>query len=546
MTKSRKLAGAILGAALAMAGAASQAFATAACGDINNSGGAPDSIDSVGLAQVVLAGGTPVASHCGSSGTLQCGDLVDDNVINTQDLVASLQLAAGIETLLLPCTGFGPTLACGTTVSGSITSNQQWPAGCDTIIDGTVLVTNGAVVTVQAGATVKGKKTSTDLSPSALVFKRGTKINAAGTAALPIVMTSDQSPGSRLKGDWGGLTLLGSAPVNFPGGEGGCEGLPPGTCNFGGNEPNDSSGQVRFTRIEFSGVTFGADNELNVFSLNGVGRGTTIDHVQANVGDDDGIEWFGGTVNGKYLVATSARDDLFDWQIGWTGAVQFGLGYQNAAISDSTGRNGFESDNNEGGFNLLPRSNPDICNVTVIGCVRQTCGSTGAGANLRRGTAGKIANTILMDFPSAGLDLDNDETLARGCTNSTTLNTTEPVLRVQDTILHNNGGGALQTIGSTTAPNCTPAQLAGMWDSTEGLNVTATNPLPSITGTFPTAVDNRYFPSSGGEADGAPDCEALNPAVFDSAPYIGAFEPGGGTPENWLVTTGGWISFAVN
>ena len=110
MRKKNTLAGAIAGAALTLG--AAQALAAANCGDINASGGTPDAVDSVGLAQVVLGGGTPVAGHCGASGTLQCGDVVDDNVINSQDLVASLQIAAGIETLLTPCTGFGPTLAC--------------------------------------------------------------------------------------------------------------------------------------------------------------------------------------------------------------------------------------------------------------------------------------------------------------------------------------------------------------------------------------------------------------------------------------------------
>jgi hypothetical protein len=546
MSKKSKLAGAIAGAVFAIAGAATQVFATAACGDINNSGGDPDAIDSVGLAQVVLNAGTPVASQCGNSGTLQCGDLVDDNVINSQDLVASLQLAADIETLLTPCTGFGPVLACGTNIQGTITTNQVWPSGCDTFIDGTVLVGNNAVVTIQAGATVKGRKASFDASPSALIFTRGTKINAAGTEALPIVMTSDQTAGSRAKADWAGVTLLGSAPVNFPGGEGGCEGLPPGTCNFGGTEPNDSSGQVRYTRIEFSGAELGTDNELNVFTLNGIGRGTTVEFVQANVGDDDGIEWFGGTVDAKYLVATSALDDTFDWQIGYTGSVQFGLGYQNVAIQETTGHNGIEADNNEFGFTNIPVSNPDFCNVTLIGATRQGGALSGSGANLRRGTAGKVGNAIMMDFTSAGLDLDDAATVNHGCVNSTTLNAVEPILRVQDTILHNNGGAPDQVIGTVAGGNCTPDQLGALWVANEGLLVTATNPLPGITASFPTTVDNRYFPVGGGIADSAPDCAALRPNVFDAAPYIGAFEPGGGTPENWLVTTGGWISFASN
>lgn len=550
--KKSTLAGMLASAALALGGA-TQAFAAAACGDINASGGDPDAIDSVGLAQVVLNAGTPVAGHCGNSGTLQCGDLVDDNVINSQDLVASLQIAADIDTLLEPCTGFGPTLACGTTVSGTLTTNQVWPAGCDTFVDGVTLVDNGSVITIQPGATVKGRKVPTTPPVSALVFRRGTKINAAGTASNPIVFTSDQAPGGRARGDWGGVTLLGSAPVNFPGGEGGCEGLPPGTCNFGGTNPNDSSGVVRFARLEFSGAVLSVDNELNLFTMNGVGRGTTIEFVQVNVGDDDGHEWFGGTVDTKYLVATSFADDGLDYQIGWTGSVQHALVYQNIGVQIS-GHNGIEGDNNEFGFTNVPVSNPAFCNLTVIGARRQSVDpvactgcQSGSGANIRRGSAGKIGNSIFMDFTSAGLDFDDSVTVNRGCANSSTANTAEPVLRVQDTLLHNNGADANGVIGSAAGANCTPDDLATIFGGFGLLN-TGTNPVPGITGTYPAVVDDRYFPVGGGIADAAPDCAELRPDVFDSVDYIGAFVPGGstGSGDNWLVTPGGWISFSLN
>jgi len=553
MTTMRKTAVALAGAMLLALGAAQDARA-AACGDINNSGGAPDAIDSAGLAAVVLNGGVTVASHCGNLGTLQCGDLVATGTINSGDLVASLQTAVGLEPLLQICTGFGPVLPCNSTVSGTVTSNQQWPAGCNTFVDGTVLVTNNAVVTMQAGAVVRGRKASTDGTPSALVFTANSKVNAPGTAAAPIVMTSDQGVGLRAKEDWGGLVMLGQAPVNFPGGTGACEGLPPGTCNFGGNNAADNNGLLRYVRVEFCGRELSPDNELNCLTMNGLGSTTSIDFVQANQGSDDGHEWFGGTVNAKHLVTTNMGDDMLDWQIGWTGNLQFALAHMNIAQIDGTGSNGIEADNNEFGFNNLPRSNPNVCNATMIGCVQQgaACaivgGTTGGqGANLRRGTAGKIGNSIIMDFRVAGLDIDNDETINQGCTNSTTLKTTEPVLRVQDSILFNNGAaGTNQTIGSTSgANNCTPAQLAGLWAATEGLLITGTNPLPSVTGIYPAAVSNIYVPVDGGIADDAPDCADLNPAFFDPAPYVGAFDPNVGG-VNWLSTPGGWISYAVN
>jgi hypothetical protein len=288
--------------------------------------------------------------------------------------------------------------------------------------------------------------------------------------------------------------------------------------------------------------------------MNGIGRGTTIDHIQANAGFDDGHEWFGGTVRTTHLVATNIRDDHFDWQIGHTGAHQFGLAYQNAAIADGAGRHGFEGDNNEFGFNNLPRSNPVFCNYTVIGSRQQAVVAGRSGGNIRRGTAGKIGNTILMDWTSGALDIDNDETLARGCTNGTTLNTTEPVLRVQNTLAFNNGTN--QVSGSSTAPTCTPTQLWGLWGANTGLTPAdptqaGSDPGLGITATYPTAVDNRYFPTDAGPADGAPDCRPLQSDFFVTTDYIGAFLPGGTSADNWLDTdpgagTGTWISFSVN
>jgi hypothetical protein len=284
--------------------------------------------------------------------------------------------------------------------------------------------------------------------------------------------------------------------------------------------------------------------------------GTTVEYVQTNVGNDDGVEWFGGTVNESHLVTTGAQDDNFDWQIGYTGSVQYGLSIQNATIFSASGQNGFEGDNNEFGFDLLPRSNPNFCNMTMIGCRQNSgfpgtdCTGTGSGALLRRGTAGKISNAIIMDYRKAGIELTQDETMQQGCTNATTLKSVEPVLRVQDSIVYNNGGGAQQlSSGSLVTPPCTAAQLVGMWQATEGLNITGTNPLPALAATYPTTANtDQFFPVAAGIADGAPDCSSLNASFFEPVDYIGAFVPGGTTAggDNWLATPGNWISFAIN
>src|SRR5262249_42620431 len=159
-----------------------------------------------------------------------------NGAVDIGDYIASLRLAAELPTTTTPCTDTGPTIPCGTTKTGSITSNEVWPTGCTTTVDGTVLVQRGVTITIQGGARVEGKKVSSNSTPSALIFLRGdpvsttplvytpAKVNMLSDAAHPIIMSSDPLPGSRNAADWGGLVLNGAAPVNFPGGEGSCEG----------------------------------------------------------------------------------------------------------------------------------------------------------------------------------------------------------------------------------------------------------------------------------------------------------------------------------
>jgi hypothetical protein len=541
---------AAIGAALLLG--ATAGMAGAACGDLNGNSNI-DPGDAVILSQE-LGGATTVCD----SVPADC-DLDGNGSIGVGDIVFMLNLLAGVETLTAPCVGLGPTLACGTNLSGNITSNRQLagtPAGCTHFVDGTVKVQAGVTLTVLPGATVKGKITSTNGSDSVLIITRDAKLNAPGTAANPIVFTSDAAAGSRAAGDWGGVVLLGRAPVNVPGGVGSSEGLPPGEALFGGNEPNDSSGLIRFTRIEFSGIEFSTDNELNVLTQNGVGRGTTIDHIQANVGFDDCIEWFGGTVNAKFLVSSACRDDLFDWQLGYTGAVQFGLGIQSATISTGSGRHGFEADNNENGNNFLPRSNPDFCNMTIIGSKGQGDTTAGrSGANLRRGTAGVISNSIIMDWSGSCFQLDNDSTAAVACDAGPALDPGPVNLTIFDTVCYNNGDAANaptalspdHAAGSAATP-CTPSQWYSLLAGSNGLlpaSETALGPNPGITtSSYPTAVDNRWFPTNAAPFNSAPDCEDVNPDFFDSADYIGAFDPTNNPGGNWLSSP--WINFALN
>jgi hypothetical protein len=564
--------------AFVIAGGASTAFATATCGDLNTSGGR-DAGDAVRLSLAVNVG--PSATDCGASGSLQCGDLVKNGALAVDDLVFMQQLLANrTNQLLAPCTDFddnGGTLACGAVVPSQINSNTIIPGpaqGCVTvpsaIIDGPTFVNAGATLTVRPGAIVAGKPApTTSGDPSVLVIARGGKLNSAGLQNNPIVFTSTKAliaggTGGGLA-DWGGVELLGRAPVNFLGGTGNAEGLPLGQGIFGGTDPNDSSGVIRFTRIEFSGINITPDNELNVLTMNGIGRGTTLEFTQANAGGDDCFEWFGGTIRGKNLLATSCQDDNFDWQIGFTGGIQFGLTYQNNSIAPAivSGSNGFEGDNSEFGFDLEPRSNPRMCNVTMIGARQQGGPAGSAGALLRRGTAGKIYNTLFLDWTN-GIQINDVETLNQGCAAGDG-NTLNPAgLHVKNVKLFNsrNGGGDNSTGNATggPAPKCANADaLYNAWGSA-GLINPALNTDPGtdpqlggvnegtaggITATFPTVVDDRYFPPAATLTSSTCGFEATEPDFFVAAPYIGAFEPGGssGSGDNWLV--GSWVNFGV-
>jgi hypothetical protein len=170
---------------------------------------------------------------------------------------------------------------------------------------------------------------------------------------------------------------------------------------FGGNDPLDNSGILRYVRIEFPGYPISQDNELNGITFNAVGAGTEVDFLQVNMSADDGIEVFGGTVNLKHIVLTNIEDDSLDWDFGYQGKIQFLLTKQSDDFSD----NGVEADNFKSPMNAEPRSNPTISNATFIG------GKNSAyGLLLRRGTAGAFHNTIITGFKKACFDIDDNET----------------------------------------------------------------------------------------------------------------------------------------
>lgn len=263
-----------------------------------------------------------------------------------------------------------------------------------------------ANLTIQAGVTIYGATPT-----SFLVINRGSQINALGTETAPIVFTSDDDlNGSNVtgfeRGQWGGLILNGRAPINScadPTDPASCETSGEGgTGNYGGNFAADDSGTLNFVRVEHAGFEITTDNELNGIAFQGVGNGTNVDFVQVHANDDDGIEFFGGTVDASHLVVTGVDDDAIDWVAGYTGTIQFAL-----IVGDGSGDNGFEGDSNSSNNDVLPRSNPIISNWTAIGGP-----SEDLGMQIRVGTAGVFVNGVVTAWEDGCLDVDDAATIS--------------------------------------------------------------------------------------------------------------------------------------
>jgi len=302
------------------------------------------------------------------------------------------------------------------TVNSNITTNTTWATGQTILLQGPIYVKNNAVLTIQPGVVIRGEKAS---AGSALIITKGAQINAVGTAAQPIVFTTDQAPGAinRAVGDWGGLILLGKGAINIAGGLANIEGLPVSADSEygGGASPlnNDNSGSLAYVRIEFGGYVYAANKEINGLTMGGVGSATQIDYVQVSYTNDDAFEWFGGAVNAKHLVSYRNLDDDFDTDNGWSGWVQYGLIVRDPSLADNPSvstSEGFESDNDATGSTNTPLTSGVFSNITAIGPYRGNSAQVIAtgyrrALRLRRNTNLKVFNSIFMDFKT-GLFVD--------------------------------------------------------------------------------------------------------------------------------------------
>ena len=261
------------------------------------------------------------------------------------------------------------------------------------ILSGPVKVLDNATLTIPAGT----KISATGGTSAFIAVGQTAKIFVNGTATNPVVMTSGNSNPS--PGDWGGLVICGNAPIN----RAGSAMSEVGDLPYGGNSENDSSGSIRYLRIEYSGANFSAEKEFNGLSFFGVGNGTTVEYVQVYGGSDDGFEWFGGNVNTSYLISTGNEDDQFDWTEGWSGANSYWFAKQGFG----KGNRGIEGDGNGSDNSAIPYSNPSISNLTLIGIPES---GEPQGMKLREGTQGNFSNVVLANW-ATGIDIQHDITL---------------------------------------------------------------------------------------------------------------------------------------
>lgn len=334
----------------------------------------------------------------------------------------------------VPGTGGGTATGKTVTLTGHVTRDTTLLAIDNNILSGLVYVDAGVTLTVEKGAIVKGAYSGTNTA--ALIVKRGAKLMAVGTLEKPIIFTS-ASP-TPVSGDWGGIELLGKGPINSS--NGGQPGLyiPEGGFNNAAGDglagsgdavapvpvPNDNSGTLQYVRIEYAGYAFLPNQEINALTMACVGSGTTIDHIQVTYAKDDAYEWFGGTVNCKYLIAYKTQDDDFDTDNGFSGSVQFGLIVRDSSIADVSKSEAFESDNDGTGSTLLPQTKAVFCNVTAFGplATPNNIGNSnylGAAVQIRRNSSLSIFNSAFVGWSTgilidAGLGAPTDNNITAG------------------------------------------------------------------------------------------------------------------------------------
>ena len=405
-------------------------------------------------------------------------------------------------------------------ISDDISGDSTWTSNNTYVLDGFIFVEDGASLTIEAGTVVKAF-TGSGENATALIIKRGGKIIANGTEDEPIIFTSvnddDLTLSSDFKGLWGGLIILGNGPHNNPDNNNNIEGVPETENAFyGGNDPDDNSGVLKFVSIRHGGSELGPDEEINGLTLGAIGAGTEIHHVEVFANDDDGVEWFGGNVNTKYMVVTDVSDDSYDIDEGFSGYGQFWFTKQSG---DGTGDNFGEHDggpsNNRWG---TPFTTPVVSNATYVG------GGASAGdrsLTLREFWGGQYHNSIFAE-QAKGIrveyvpEFDDAGELGGAFSQWNTWGN----LKIENNIFQNIGDGSFASIATVYSPEDddknpiydVPQDSIDAFvsyiesnNAIANVGVTASAPIPT------------------GDVSGA--MFSSLPEWFDSTNYKGAFNP---------------------
>ncbi|MEL6986984.1 MAG: T9SS C-terminal target domain-containing protein, partial [Bacteroidota bacterium] len=293
----------------------------------------------------------------------------------------------------------------------------NWTSDNEYIIDGYVFLESGGKLNIEPGTVIRGKAVPSNIddNASALIIGRGAQIFARGTAINPIIFTAEDDDLSTIedlsatdRGEWGGLIILGAAPINNEGGETNIEGIPSDNdkAKYGGTNVADNSGELRYVSVRHGGAVLQANDEINGITLGGVGSGTMIDFVEVIANDDDGIEWFGGTVNVKHAIVAFCKDDAMDTDDGWNGKLQYGFVVQ----ADDNADNGGEHD----GGGAATKENfgaPIFANCTYIGSGAVNNGKDGLknghALHFKEKAGGGYYNSIFTDYANHAIEVED-------------------------------------------------------------------------------------------------------------------------------------------
>ncbi len=421
------------------------------------------------------------------------------------------------------------------TVTGTIDQDYTFVRGVEWRLDEEVIVgegnvtvstandvqaikDNGVTLTIEPGVDVRA------FSTGSLLVTRGSKLEAIGTPVSPITFSSVADDDFDGEGEWGGVIIQGFAPQYGQGGTGACFGT--GTVcnvvgeggtvvgNYGGNDPADDSGELRYVRIAEGGLVAGPNNEINGLTLQGVGYGTTIEYVQVHNNLDDGVEWFGGTVNARYLVLTNNDDDDIDYDEGYQGNIQYAIIRKNQTKAAPTGSNdprGIEANSSDADY--VPETNATLANILVLGgSVNNSAGGEQPGMRLRGALTTAIYNSAVQDFDTGCIRIDDADTDGDSIDDAFSVITLVNVL------------------GECEGPE--------FYDSSSRA---APADVETNSGDNSVTIDSAYALTDAEAAVTAPTITAVSNGsgfTFDNTDYVGAVEPGTSAEDAWW---SGWI-----